>query len=255
MRGLAVALIAVAACGRLDFDVLGGGGGGGGGGGDGGGSDGPAPACLATYQLCDGFEGGSFASVWTVQPGATIDTSVHHRGLASAHFTMPGTTAGSDFYTDLTETTTLPLAGPTFYVRAYVLLGSNPLDNMELIAAQQQNTGNPNEDGVFVDPEDLAIFSQFSNRDSESSAPPPTGSWLCLVWSLTRATDTSGMMTLGGDVQALARGNVVTDGTPPLSEMAFGIGFAGPSVLVDQPPIELWIDDVIIANTPLTCAD
>ncbi len=250
MRGLAVAVVALAACGRVDFGV----GDGGGDSGDGGG-DAPGPACLSSYELCDGFETADFAPVWTVLPGATIDTSVHHRGLASAHFAMPGTTAGNDFYTNLSETTTLPLGDPTFYVRAYVLLGSLPLDNMEIISAEQQNTGNPNEDGLFVDPGDLAIYSQFSDREADTSAPPPTGSWLCLVWSVTRATDTSGSMTLGGDVQALNRGGVVTDGDPAISEMAFGIGFAGPSVVVDQPAIELWIDDVIIANTPITCAD
>ena len=47
----------------------------------------------------------------------------------------------------------------------------------------------------------------------------------------------------------------MTDGTPPLHDMDFGIGFAGTNVNGAQPAIDVWIDDVIVNNTPITCAD
>src|ERR1700733_960201 len=49
------------------------------------GSDAAGPACLASYAICDGFEGADFDPVWTVSSHASLDSTVAHRGVQSLH--------------------------------------------------------------------------------------------------------------------------------------------------------------------------
>ncbi len=238
MRVAVVAIFAASACGRIDFD------------------DTLAGAC-ATRELCDGFEAGAFdATTWTVDPGVTLDPAVAHRGGASAHFQSIALAKNQGGYFTLGETRTLALADATFYVRAWVRLGALPAgtNHMELVTAAQTG-GTVYGDSLFVEPTGLSIYTQFSNSSYIESTPPPLGSWFCALWTVQRATTATGSITLAGDPAPIHVTSVITDGSPPLSLLTFGIGFSGTNVAAAQPVMDVWLDDVIVDRNPLTCAD
>jgi hypothetical protein len=248
MRWLVLAL--ACGCGRFGFDTST----------DAGAADGAAidvvtaPACKPSYELCDGFEGADFDPVWTLtSPNISIDSTVAHRGGHSMHVFSDPVDAGKAGEFSLDETTTLALNDPTFYVRAYVMLSAQPLDHMRVINAAQASTA-PNEDGVYVNPGEMTVFSQFSDKSQSTDQSPPTSSWLCVLWTVHRST-TNGSLSLAGDPPMISLSNVQTDGAPPISILGFGIEFSATTQIFDEPRIDVWIDDVIVANAPITCAD
>lgn len=213
------------------------------------------PVCKDTYELCDGFEGTAFDPVWTVgSPNISLDTTISHRGARSMHVFSDPVAAGDPGEFSLDETATLAFNDPTFYVRAYVRLGALPLDNMWLINAAQVS-GAPREDGVYVNPGEMTVFSQFSQDSQATNENPPTNTWFCVLWTVHRSTTNAGSLALAGDPPALTLSNTQTDGAPPISILGFGIEFSATTQMVDQPRIDVWIDDVIVANAPITCAD
>ncbi|HTR52202.1 MAG TPA: hypothetical protein VMJ10_15920 [Kofleriaceae bacterium] len=256
-----VPVVLLAACGHVNFDGSGDGGGGGGGG-DGGGvidaaGDGVAAAndCRAgTYELCDGFEGDAFAAYWTVDANVTLDT-IAHRGAHSAHFQLPALPANTTGETLITEAVTLPLGDQTFYVRMYMRLGSLPAGGnaMEIISAVQ--TSFAHEDALFLDAADLAVYSQWPDNSQHNLEQPATNAWLCVLFTVKRATTAIGEVTLGGDETATSLTNVQTDGNPPLVDLQFGPQLAGTNAPDAQPVLDMWIDDLIVDKNPLTCAE
>ena len=212
------------------------------------------PGCAGGYRLCDGFETGILDPVWTLGPGVSRDTTVGHRGTSSIHAHMPPLAIGTDGYAYLAQFSTLPLGDPTFYVRAWVLVSHLPTNNMEVIAAQP-TSGPPNEDGLFVESGALAVYTQYANRSKTTAMPPPAGVWFCVLWTVARDSGNAGSLTVAGELPTITLANVQTDGTPPMTEMDFGIGFSGSTVAVPEPAMDVHIDDVIVASSPVTCAD
>jgi hypothetical protein len=247
-RGLVLAILA--ACGRVGFervvsqgdDAAAG---------DGPGGDSGGPACLPSYLLCDGFEQPAFAGIWSVNTGAVLDHAIAHRGTSSVRMSVPGVAVGMNRYVVLGQTTTLATPG-VVHVRAWIRLSALPLDNMELITAAQPSA---NEDALFVVPGALAVYAQWNDVSVDNGTPPPTGTWMCVLWTVTRATTNTGILSLAGDPPGVTMTNEKTDGMPPVSEMDFGPGFSSTSVTVTQPALDVWFDDVIISTTPVTCAD
>ncbi|HEY3807226.1 MAG TPA: hypothetical protein VGL61_31710 [Kofleriaceae bacterium] len=256
-----VAIVAglVAACGRLDFGARGRHDGSvpaGDGADDGADALGDAAgACLPGYLLCDGFEKASLAPWWTSSgSGVALDATVAHRGTQSLHVHVDDVPANEGASAIVTETTTfVASSSTTFYVRAFARMSAIPDDNLGLIETDQ-TSGMPDGDGVFATSSGLTVFSQFSEKSRDAGFTPMDGAWTCLVWTVVRATDATGSLVLDGDATASLT-NVQTDGNPPIDEMDVGIELAGPTDTVLQPAIDVWIDDVIVAASPLTCAD
>jgi hypothetical protein len=138
-------------------------------------------------------------------------------------------------------------------VRAFIRLSTLPANNLGLIEAQQ-NTNNPFGDGLFATSAGLTLYSQFSEKSRDANFIPAADAWTCTVWSVVRATDGTGSLGLGGDASATII-NIQTDGTPSIDEMGFGIQLASSTDTTAQPAIDVWFDDLIVAVTPLTCAD
>jgi len=257
-----VPVVLLAACGHLNFTGNGDGGGGGGGGGDGRPNDaflgdGAATAddCRpGTYELCDGFEGSTFAAYWVVDSNVTLDT-IAHRGAHSAHFQLPALAANTTAESLITEAVTLPLGDQTFYVREFVRLGSLPAGGnaMEIISAVQ--TSFAHEDALFLDAVDLAVYSQWPDNAEHNLELPATDQWLCVLFTVKRATTAIGAVTLGGDETATSLTNVETDGVPPIVDLQFGPQLAGTNAPNAEPALDMWIDDLIVDKNPLTCAE
>ena len=195
----------------------------------------------------------SIRSGRSARTNISLDPSIAHRGGQSMHVFSDPVAAGNGGEFSLDESTTLALNDPTFYVRAYVRLSAQPLDNMRVINATQVSAA-PNEDGVYVNPGEMTVFSQFSEKTQSTNESPPTNTWFCVLWTVHRST-TDGSLALAGDPPMITLPNTPTDGVPPLSILGFGIEFSATTQMVDEPRIDVWIDDVIVANAPITCAD
>jgi hypothetical protein len=243
-----VVLVAVVACGRGRFDPLG---------------DartdaaGDTPtSCIAQLELCDDFEAAQLdASKWMWDPGVTLDTTVAHRGSQSVRFHSTPVAMRTEAYFRLYEGTTLPLGDPTFYVRAWLRLGALPssTNGLELIAAYQTTGGNKG-DYLFAHAGSLDIYDEFTAGFTSTPAAPPLDTWLCALWTVQRSTGAAGSIMLGGDPAPLSLPSQQTDTAPPIAMLAFGIGFSAPNVDVAQVPLDLWMDDIIVDKSPLTCA-
>ncbi len=213
----------------------------------------------AGFDLCDEFEAGSInTALWTKDPSVTIDTARAHRGDASVHIHTDALTAGNGDYEVLSETRTLAgaAAPTTFWVRGWFLIPALPSgpNALELISADQ--SGAPRlGDFVFLHSDSTSVYSQFGN-DILDVTSPPTNRWFCLVWRVVRGTGTTGLLEVTSDVVPTATlPNITTDGAPPISIIAIGLGWAPSNVTVNQPAFDLWVDDVIVHSAPVTCAD
>jgi hypothetical protein len=249
------AAIVAAGCGRFAFDprALGDGSvgdGAGDGSGDGAG-DAAELVCLGSYDVCDGFEGSTIDPLWMPDPMITIDTTRAHSGASSAHVHTPAFGVGMDSYTLLAEEMTLMTAS-TLWIRSWLWLSALPAgaNGLELVAAQTPGAGG---DYLFVFSDQTHVYSQYAGLNDVSPVTVPTGVWFCAVFKIVRATTPTGSLEASGDVPLLVLPNAATDGVPPLQYITIGLGFAGTNVVVPQPALDLWIDDVIIDDAPVTC--
>lgn len=246
---LVVIAMCVAGCGRYGFDASGDASTG-----DGAGADAAIGSCDLPRKLCDGFEGTTLDAKWTpTTTGISLDPTRAHRGSSSLHAHTNPLAVGQDGYAQIVESALLPQADQTIYVRVWTWWDQMPLNNMGLIGAVQR-TGNQTQDGVFIIPVALTVYSQFEGRSFETPGPPALSTWLCLQWTIVRS-QTNGSLTLAGDAGPATLSNVQTEGTSGLVDFELGIAFAGTSVNDPQPAMDAWFDDLIVSTSPVSCAD
>src|SRR5204863_9708181 len=116
----------------------------------------------------------------------------------------------------------LTLPDPILYARAWVRLGTLPLNNMGIMSASQI-TASPQEVALFVLPDSLGVFSQFDNVSQHNNTLPPTNTWFCVIWKVVRDAGNSGALVLGGDQPPASLSNVPTVGTPERRALPFGV--------------------------------
>jgi hypothetical protein len=218
-----------------------------------------AAAC-AGFALCDSFEASVLASVWTPDGTLSLDTTHAHRGAQSVHAHVPALGTGVAGFSQLDETQTLSgLNVPsTFYVRAWFFLsalpaGNNRMEAISIVSATPSTIG----DYTFIHASDTVIYTQADAQNALAGVPPPTNTWFCVVFRVTRGPASDGTLALTSDViPSLTLPGVITDSNAtPIENIGLGIGFAGTNVFDPQPALDLWLDDVIVDPQPLTCAD
>ena len=220
-------------------------------------TSGDAANACAGFDVCDGFEAATLdPSTWTADPGITIDTTHAHRGTRSVHVHTNAFSANTSSYTNMWESKTI-MTSTTFWVRGWFWLSALPAsgNGLELITAERP--GN-NGDYVFVFSNATHIYAQYGSGSSDiTMTAVPVGSWFCVVWKVVRSTTTTGSLELTSDtLPQLSLPNVQTDSaTLPMTILVFGMGFADSNTPSAQPAIDLWIDDIIAHDAPVTCAD
>jgi hypothetical protein len=123
---------------------------------------------------------------------------------------------------------------------------------MELLTAERSGSvGN----FVFLFGNSTSVYSQFDEAAQESLTTPPVGRWFCVLFHIERSPTITGALYADVDVIALELTDVITEGDPPIDTITFGAGFAPTNVTVDQPALDMWLDDVIVHADEITCAD
>jgi hypothetical protein len=247
---IALAAFALVGCGRLGFSP---------GELDGAVGDGTSDGDACTRQLCDGFESPTLAPIWDTTgaaPGSvTIDTSVAHTGASSVRFSiasLPAPNTGQRSY--ITEYTTLALGSPTVHVRAFVRLSALPAagNNAEMMIATEHVSDNEN--SIFLMAASTTLYNQWSDSSSSNGTPAPTNTWFCVLWRVTRATTMTGSMEMGGDIPPRTMMNIQTEG-PTLTSLTFGLTLFAMLQPTPQPAFDMWLDDLLIDDAPLTCSE
>lgn len=245
---LVLAAVLLTGCGRLGFDA----------GTLGDGSLGASDATVCTQQLCDDFEAAALAPVWNIATTGSgnvmLDTTVAHTGSSSVHFQIPALAAGVGSRAEIREAQTLALGSTTFYVRAFVRFSDLPAGTNRIEIMRASETQTAREDAVFLMPASLALYNQWIDGTRYNNSLPPANTWLCLLWRVTRATTATGSMDLGGDVATASYANIQTEG-PTLDVMLFGLSLYGGNQADPQPALDIWLDDLLVDDAPLTCSD
>jgi hypothetical protein len=212
------------------------------------------PSCVG-FDVCDGFETATFQTFWMPDSMVTVDTTRAHRGTRSAHIRSPAIAANDSSYQQLVQTKTFLNNPTTIWIRGWYWLSAVPANGngAELMSAERPGV---NGDYVFMFSNATHIYSQFASNSQISSTAVPVGQWFCMVFKIVRSTGSAGSLDLTGDVPALSMPNAQTDSsTGAVNTITMGIGFADSNVTNNQPAIDLWIDDVIVHSSAVTCAD
>jgi hypothetical protein len=231
-------------------------------GGDGGSGDGGevASSCdTPGWILCDGFEGATLAAGWSSPGEGTVvpDSLQHRRGKQALHITMPAGDADLGFRNvDTGIDHAFAAAGP-FYVRFFVYypLSSRPIASDLVVFGD-----NPAEVGLGTDTSDVLGYGPYGSFDYDfpystaSNDLLPTNTWTCLEWLI----DPGSLAVDMGNGQTKVWMNDVE-----LTNLETG-GIRMPEpgrihllldryVNVGDPPREVWIDEVAIADHPIGC--
>jgi len=233
----AVALVVLAACGRVGFDLQ-----------DGAAADSAAIPCPAFATFCDGFESGD-TSHWTApvtqaSGTLTVVTSPVHGGGFALHATMPaGVPSGSE--ADVLHTLPLTTSG-MLAVRQWVYQ-PQPLiafDATLLIlnsSALHYINVNGGDSGAWTVTENSASSG---NADHPSANVIPLDTWICV--ELDVDVRPLGPFTLYIDDVNVLTGNV-GDPAPAYDSLHAGVARA------DSGGSETIVDDVVIAAQHIGC--
>jgi hypothetical protein len=206
--------------------------------------------------LCDGFEGSDVDAAWSKLGAVSLDDTFAHNGSQSVHLHVDAVAAGGQGEARITNSTLLASTPGPLWIRAWIRLGALPAGNnhMELICTEQSSSPFYG-DCVFVYSDATALYTQFSGMSMQGD-PPPVLPWFCYVWQIERST-TSGDMHLTSDVVPSIDllGQQTDSATNPVDTIAIGAAFYSGNTPTAQPALEVWIDDVIVSTSPVTCSD
>jgi hypothetical protein len=133
----------------------------------------------------------------------SLDTARAHRGTQSVHAHISALATGQQGFSQLRETTALAGTNPpaAFYVRAWYFLTALPAggNRMEVISIEP-TTSSGIGDYAFVHADDTVIYTQADAKNVQAGVPPPTNTWFCIVFRVTRGTSANGSLGLTSDI-------------------------------------------------------
>ncbi len=238
-------VLALAGCGRLGFEIDDTG--------DAHAADAPGASCA--FDLCDDFEAEELdSSTWIIDPLVARDTSVAHRGSASARMHLDALAANAAATAMLAESRTLASSREQ-WVRGWFRLSALPTDGNELeLIGLAQAVDAVAVHSVFVGTDQVGFTLQ-PGISASTTKVLPTDTWFCLVWHV-RLSASDGAMELDGDLfDGPSATGGQTDTVPPIDVLRLGARFEASQVTASQPALDVWLDDVIVHSAPISCAD
>jgi hypothetical protein len=219
------------------------------------GDGGFVPPCTALF--CDGFETGiDTHKGWylnTNNGAITADPTRAHRGAQSAHIHMNSVGPNVEAKAQLAQNRFYPVND--LHIRAYFYFQATS-DTTSLMALQQNTT--PYRGIYFYSgASQQKIWDDASSNVAFSNSAYPIDQWVCVELEVTNADGAMGGMGRArawiGDPQTLAvdLANASTTFNPPLNTLFFGGILQSPSGVA---AFDEWVDDVIIDNKPIGCA-
>lgn len=206
--------------------------------------------------ICDGFESATLASSWssqTVNGNLVVDSVRTHRGTRALHVHTDAGVIGDVRKAEILSSSQLPTnATPRIlYARAWVYFPSPHANAYNQFITFSNTSGN----GFSLGNRDLnVITNHFAGGDFFESATTqvPLDRWVCFKYEAP--------LNQTGTVRSFVDGNEVTDIADPLTmpegtmtQLYLGLDWAGLSETI--PAIDVWLDDIIVDDAPISCAD
>jgi hypothetical protein len=213
-----------------------------------------------THPLCDGFEGlsggGGFADFWTLPPVtgggmATIDGSMAKRGTHSLHVLNNAIGDGAaENYATLGEERFVP---NDLFVRAFVYVPSTFDTKPGAITLLEQSAAPYSQIALNLDSNGFSVYDSIDGSlQTTSGVTLRTDDWVCLEWEVSVGTATT--VNLWVDDQAAGGLTMPVNTVPPSGGPANEVAVGLISNLAGTRARELWIDEVMIDQQRIMCA-
>jgi hypothetical protein len=202
--------------------------------------------------LCESFENGLDATVWTPlisgEGTATVDDLHAFRGTKSLHIKVVNT----GHKAAISETKTFPIASNVLYARMFLWFDTFTT-NAHFTMAEAPQTGAGawarfgGQNGKFGVGTDHGASGDWTQTDT---VPIPTKQWTCIEFAFKG--DTNEFRVWQDDVErtALNTGAAKHAGfvIPPMTSLWFGW-----QTYSNQAPGEVWIDEIAVDSKPIGC--
>jgi hypothetical protein len=212
------------------------------------------PVCDGVRLICDGFESATIGGAWNsaqINGSVTIDSVHVHRGTRAFHAHTNAGASGDTRKAEVSDNTSLPMSSTPriLYARTWAFFPS-PHN-----AAYNQFITFANGAGGFAlgDQNLEVVTNHFNSTDFAESATQalPLDRWACFQFEIP--TDQTGTM------RGFVDGVEVADLAVPISpaEATMTQVFIGIDWNLDRtvPATDVWFDDVIVDDAPISCAD
>jgi hypothetical protein len=219
----------------------------------------PCTTLPRAVLLCEDFEAATLDSnTWSSDGNEKLDGVHTHRGAQALHATMPALGTSGMSGAQIVERKTFAMSSSTeLYIRVWAFFPLPPLaGNHARVFAVQQDGAQYEGMGVFVAPTFLHLDDWISGATQDSTTAPTYGAWACYRGHITLDTLVGSFSVDGTNTPTVALQSTPTQmptGFQPVGEITIGLYMQNPAKV--QPPIEAWIDDVIIDNQPVDCTD
>jgi hypothetical protein len=218
-----------------------------------GGEAGPPSLCNPTFLFCDGFENGlsTWSQVYESGGAPSVDSTHVYRGTYALHAHIdPVVEAGATAYAEVQQIQ----AWPTHvFTRIFVYQPSphpaTPSGLLDLLAGSAPYSGIE----LLTDPPSGGIGKKTYNEADAEAWTSEAGAitldeWVCFELEEDVAAGTSHLYMNDVEVTDMARTSL---GLSSLGILGVGLSFLTPDV---QPGEDLWIDEVAVNTTRITCA-
>jgi hypothetical protein len=206
--------------------------------------------------LCDGFEGALNTTRWidaSSNGSATVDTTRAYRGASSLHLhTNLTATAGARVGGSLNTYQGLPLNG-TIYLRMYMFVPSTTPTGFEDFIDFTNDSGSG---GVSWSMQNGNWLLNAWNAGpfQQSATMVPLDQWFCVQLQLAQ----NGAAT--GPVSFAVNNSTVSDLSlnatlPNPQPNKFFVGQMWEGNPANLPASDLWIDEIILDNKPISCSE
>jgi hypothetical protein len=210
--------------------------------------------CSGGVQLCESFENGLDATLWTTTRTGDADVVVDQthaaRGVKALHVK---TTAGTG-HAFVTERRTFPAVGNTLYVRMFVWFEDDITTQGHFTLAEGAGTGTGalvrfggqfKEFGVGSD---LGASGDWTDHDN---VVIPSKKWLCLEFEFQGSANMFHVWSDDVARSALDTGANRHNGfvMPQFTSLWFGWWMYNAT-----EPQDVWIDEIVVDSKPIGCA-
>jgi hypothetical protein len=215
------------------------------------GGAGPSRCASSSALLCDGFEANAIDPQWHVSGGgatAVLDTTRGYRGQHSIHVHTDSAAAMTSPNAGLSETRTFPLNG-TVWVRAWFFFQAPYSPNFnQLLNFLDGGTGGAS----YAMLNDSPVDNNYGGGGfRQSTLTIPMDRWTCLRMSLGQGGGT-GDIHLFVDDQEASDAQLIGASITQAVALVVGADFYGNPAMGST---DLWLDEVIVDNKPVSCSD
>jgi hypothetical protein len=225
--------------------------------------------CPGTFLICDGFENGFNATLWTRQidrspagtaPTVDVDTARFYRGTHSLHSHVDSVVAGTYLQAKV-HAFTPGVSGGTMFVRAFLYIGSaltsaNPgFVSVDQEVAPYGGMGFDIDNGGQIV---LGSYGQGADKNYPSTTQLPFDQWVCVEWELdkgpTMSTDmgTGSMRFWVNDVEATDLHITNLYNQPFFGSTTLGLEI---TTNATASSLDVWLDEIAIDTARIGCSN